>query len=381
MAMHSMLAASSIVLATQTRLPMIDSVLASASDTSLFLERWRSILSTHSRAPTNTFLSCPLILSSAPFLFTSKTRAMAYISSRFPITSLRFFLARKLVARQAAYRIWGYLSAMFLASASGVAGKRYTSFQFSSGTHRCISALMQRVRSSSVAFTAHRTEVSDGTTPLVRARGIWFALWSVSVLMAPHALTRRRWEVCSKSVSTERRSARDGSGSRRFDNSFFWSLEWRVSSSGRSSAAAAEATDWDSLFSLSTERGVCLDGFLPERGVVGGRDEDDGVPPPLDFRDDDARGVERVGDVGVGCLLLSLSSRLSREFVLTRGGAGGDLSLFPALRDRCFILDGLMTFSRVIGEEAAAAAADSDVVLIPLERTLLGLSSKVKFLL
>ena len=39
----------------------------------------------------------------------------------------------------------------------------------------------------------------------------------------------------------------------------------------------------------------------------------------------------------------------------------GDLSDLPDLRERCFILDGLITFSLVIGDE--------DAILLELERS------------
>lgn len=108
-----------------------------------------------------------------------------------------------------------------------------------------------------------------------------------------------------------------------------------------------------------------------ERGDRGPR-RDEGVLAPPDFRDDDARGVERV--------LLSLSSRLSCALVLMRGDGTGALSLFPALRDRCFIFDGLITFSRVIGDDETdiAAAAGSGGPLILFGRILLLVSPNVK---
>lgn len=85
-----------------------------------------------------------------------------------------------------------------------------------------------------------------------------------------------------------------------------------------------------------------------------GRDEEEELPPPLPLRCEEAT---RDG-------LVLTSSRLSRGLGFMRGGVGGGAALGDAddrgvllRRDRCFILDGLMTFSRVIGD-------DDDVLLM-----------------
>lgn len=54
----------------------------------------------------------------------------------------------------------------------------------------------------------------------------------------------------------------------------------------------------------------------------------------------------------------------------------GDFGSFLAFRALCFILDGLMTFSRVIGDEEAktSAAAEDEAMVIDLDPP-----SKVKF--
>ena len=163
--------------------------------------------------------------------------------------------------------------------------------------------------------------------------------------MAPQALTRRRWEVCSKSVRTERRSARDGSGSRRFVNSFFCIFERGESSS--SAAAAVEATTcWsvDDAVGVPPLPAFFLFSFSTLFSTVLAA-----AALPLDFRRDERGGLLVVG---IFSLLLLLSSRLSRGLglILTEGEIGDVLSLLPFLRERCFILEGLMTGSLVIGE-------------------------------
>lgn len=99
-----------------------------------------------------------------------------------------------------------------------------------------------------------------------------------------------------------------------------------------------------------------------ERGPI----RDEAEMAPLDFPDDDSRGVERARNEGAVGSPLSLSLRLSCAPVLMRGDGTDDLSLFPAFRDRCFIFDGLITFSRMIGDDETdiAAAADSGGPLI-----------------
>lgn len=179
---------------------------------------------------------------------------------------------------------------------------------------------------------------------------------------------------------------------RRLEKSFFCILDRGESSSGLSAAAAAEATDCAAAAvpasvgslvlldrpSLSADDlGLLEILFFVERGVEGPARRDDEGSSTLSLlewhRDDDARVDRGV----VGCLLPLPSSRLSLGLALIfmLVGATGDLIFLPFLRDLCFILDGLMTFSRVIGEEDATAF--EDLLLIGLE---LLLSSKVKFL-
>ena len=65
-----------------------------------------------------------------------------------------------------------------------------------------------------------------------------------------------------------------------------------------------------------------------------------------DFRDED-------GDDRADGRRLVSSSRLSHGLSLIRGRTMGDWSDMPDLSERCFILDGLITFSLVMEDEGA----------------------------